>query len=59
MNYDPYDSGEDILSDQTKIAGRTWGKLKESAMKPNYQYQPWFYDLLEEEKVMLESLIVA
>ena len=26
-----------VLSDKTRIADTTWGKLKESAMKPDYQ----------------------
>ena len=28
---------ESFLSDMTKIAGRTWGQLKESAMNKNYR----------------------
>ena len=30
------------LSDETEVAHRTWGELKQSAMQPDYQQQDWF-----------------
>ena len=47
------------LSDKTRIAGTTWGKLKESAMKPDYQQQNWFFKLEADGIELLERLIEA
>ena len=31
-----------LLYDGTRLAGTTWDKLKEDAMKPNYKEKRWF-----------------
>ena len=50
---------ENILSDETKVAGHTWANLKEKAMEPNYQKQRWYLAYTKEEREKLEQLIAA
>ena len=47
------------LSDNCRIAGTTWGKLKESAMRPDYYMQYWYFGLSKDGKALLRRLVRA
>ena len=47
------------LSDETEIGLFSWAKLKEMAMKDDYQNQGWYANLDSKEKQLLEALIDA
>ena len=44
------------LSDDTVIGEEKWETLKYNAMQYRYQEQPWFQDLKEETKLILQAL---
>ena len=47
------------LSDETKVAGMKWAKLKFSVSTDIYHEQIWFKNLPKTEKKLLEKLIKA
>ena len=50
---------QEMLSDETRIAGTTWGDLKQSAMRADYRSQDWYGGLSKSEIGLLESLRAA
>ena len=47
------------LSDNCRIAGTTWKKLKESAMRPDFYMQYWYFGLSKDGKALLRRLVRA
>ena len=47
---------DEQLSDETRIGGRAWKKLKHEAMEDDYQSMSWYSDLLAGEQLLLEAL---
>jgi len=48
-----------VLSDDTKIRGVSWGDFKEEAMILDFEPSNFFFQLRNEEKELLERLILA
>jgi len=58
---DDEDMGSQIeLSDETTVGPYTWRQLKEDAMKPDYQNQDFYSNILNfDERCLLDALITA
>ena len=50
------DDFQQLLSDETPIAGTTWKLLKPEAMAPDYHQKDWFQKLDTEGKKLLSAL---
>lgn len=46
----------ETLTDETKIAGTTWSKLRSEACQENFEDSAWFKRLSHEEKSLLYAL---
>ena len=47
---------DEQLSDETRIGGKAWKKLKHEAMEEDYQSMSWYSDLIAGEQLLLEAL---
>ena len=50
---------DEVLSDATMVNGSTWGNLKGSVMKSDYEFSLEFQGLEKEDKRLMEKLIQA
>ena len=47
------------FDDETKVSGKKWELLKETAYEPGFDQEDWYLDLSDDEKDLLERLKAA